>query len=39
MKLESTGSDVKVSIDSSTVAGDVIEMLGRSPPMQQRFAS
>jgi len=37
VKIESTSSDAKVSIDSLTVAGDVIEMLGRSPQMQQRF--
>ena len=37
VKVESTGSDAKVKIDSLTVAGDVVEMVGRSPQMQQRF--
>ena len=35
VKIESTGSDTKVNISSSTTAGDVVEMLARSP--QQRF--
>lgn len=37
VKVESSGADAKISIDSSTTVGDVVEMLVRSPQMQQKF--
>jgi len=37
VKIENTGSNAKVDINSSTTAGDVIEKLAASPQMPRRF--
>jgi len=37
VKVESTGADAKVNIDSSTTVGNVIEMVARSPQMYRKF--
>ena len=37
VKVEITGADAKVNVNSLTTAGDVIETLARSPKMQRKF--
>jgi len=37
VKVESTGCDAKVNINSLTTAGNVIEMLARSPQVQRKL--
>jgi len=37
VKVESTGSDAKINLSSSTTVGDVIELLMRSPQMRRKF--
>jgi len=37
VRVESTGADVKIEIDSSTTVAAVIEMVARSPRVQRKF--